>query len=104
MKNIKKSEINDGEGKIFPADGGHGIAVYREGDKLSVLSTDCPHMHCNVNWHASDKTWICPCHGSQFDAEGKLMRGPAEKNLSKLEYKDSGEEIEVRYTGEEMHE
>ena len=105
MPKIKKSAIPKGEGKIFPAGAGHGVAIFHsENDEFSAFSTDCPHMHCNVNWRGQNKTWFCPCHGSQFDAQGKLMRGPSVKNLPKLEIKDLGGEIEINYDGREMHE
>lgn len=105
MIKIKKADIQKGEGRILPANGGHGVAVFHsENDEFFAFSTDCSHMHCNVNWRGQDKTWLCPCHGSQFDALGKLMKGPAEKHLSKLKIKDLGEEIEVKYDGGEVHE
>ena len=105
MVRIKKFDIPKGEGKIFPAEGRHGIALFHsEKGEFSAFSTDCPHLHCNVVWRRQDKTWLCPCHGSQFDAKGKLTRGPSEKNLAKLQIKDWGEEIEIQYDGREMHE
>ena len=105
MIKIKKSDISNGEGKIFPAETGHGIAVFHsENGEFSAFSTDCPHLHCNVVWRGQDKTWLCPCHGSQFEASGKLTRGPSEKNLAKLGVKDLGEEIGIQYDGREIHE
>jgi glycine/D-amino acid oxidase-like deaminating enzyme/nitrite reductase/ring-hydroxylating ferredoxin subunit len=61
------------------------VAVYKETpQKCHHLSAICPHLGCVVAWNASAKTWDCPCHGSRFSAMGKVIHGPAKKNLSKI--------------------
>jgi Rieske Fe-S protein len=34
-----------------------------------------------VAWNAAERTWDCPCHGSRYTYEGKVIQGPAVKNL-----------------------
>lgn len=41
----------------------------------------CPHMKCSLIFNKEEKTWDCPCHGSRFDIDGKLLEGPAKENL-----------------------
>lgn len=40
----------------------------------------CPHMGCALKWNAAERTWDCSCHGSRFDANGKLLDNPAVKD------------------------
>lgn len=37
----------------------------------------CPHMGCTLKWNRQEHTWDCPCHGSRFAPDGKLLMGPA---------------------------
>lgn len=73
----------------IPVDGGavvrHGIsleATYRGPDGVvHRCSAVCPHLKGVVRWNDLEKTWDCPCHGSRFSAEGKVIMGPAVSDL-----------------------
>ncbi len=43
----------------------------------------CPHLGCALKWNPRERSWDCPCHGSRFDAEGKLLDNPATGDLPK---------------------
>ncbi|HUW76773.1 MAG TPA: ubiquinol-cytochrome c reductase iron-sulfur subunit [Gallionella sp.] len=45
----------------------------------------CTHMGCVPNKDAAG--WLCPCHGSEYDDSGRVVRGPAPKNLYLPPYK-----------------
>lgn len=47
---------------------------------IAVVSTVCPHLGCVVARH-DDGTFTCPCHGSKFDATGKVAGGPSPRGL-----------------------
>ena len=47
-----------------------------------ALSLVCPHLGCQVQPAADG--FACPCHGSRFDAQGSLLRGPADRSLRSL--------------------
>lgn len=70
-----------GEGKILKL-GGRKVAVFRDIDgRTSAVSPICTHMGCIVHWNAAERTWDCPCHGSRFQPNGKVVAGPAEAPL-----------------------
>ena len=37
----------------------------------------CPHLGCALKYNKAEHTWDCPCHGSRFTKEGKLIENPA---------------------------
>jgi glycine/D-amino acid oxidase-like deaminating enzyme/nitrite reductase/ring-hydroxylating ferredoxin subunit len=74
-------EVARGEGKIVEA-GGKKVAVYRdETGAVHAVDPVCTHMKCLVEFNTAEKSWDCPCHGSRFDVEGKVLNGPAVKDL-----------------------
>ena len=50
---------------------------------LTPTAKRCPHMGCALKWNVSEQTWDCPCHGSRFDEEGKVLDNPANGDLKK---------------------
>lgn len=57
-----------------------GVFIVRRGEKLFALSSICTHRNCKLTAE-SDRTFYCPCHGSTFDADGKVTLGPAKRDL-----------------------
>ncbi|MGK7917180.1 MAG: cytochrome b6-f complex iron-sulfur subunit [Prochloraceae cyanobacterium] len=46
------------------------------------LNAICTHLGCVVPWVPAENKFKCPCHGSQYNAEGKKVRGPAPLSLA----------------------
>ncbi len=44
----------------------------------------CPHMGCALKWNSQEHSWDCPCHGSRFDGEGRLLNEPAKRNIRSI--------------------
>lgn len=71
------------------------IWIVRRGEKLEVFSATCPHLGCTVN--AAPNGFLCPCHGSAWNAEGDRVGGPTRRGLDALEYEVSEGVVYVRY-------
>jgi cytochrome b6-f complex iron-sulfur subunit len=46
------------------------------------INAVCTHLGCVVPWNISENKFMCPCHGSQYDNTGKVVRGPAPESLA----------------------
>lgn len=61
--------------------------AYNNGDEYLLVKPNCTHTHCFMQWNNDEKTWDCKCHGSRFDVYGKVIEGPAIKNLKLIKVK-----------------
>ena len=50
---------------------------------LTPTKKRCPHLGCALKWNPTEHTWDCPCHGSRFAEDGKLIENPATDDLKK---------------------
>lgn len=55
----------------------HPYGIYRQGDTFYIVDALCPHLGCTLRFNEIEKCWDCPCHGSRFSIEGKIIKGPA---------------------------
>lgn len=46
------------------------------------INAVCTHLGCVVPWNVNENKFKCPCHGSQYNSEGKVIRGPAPLSLA----------------------
>ena len=90
-KNFIAQKIYIPSSNIEHSRNGHGGIVEYNGEKVGVykndegesfiVSTKCAHLGCHLKWNADELTWDCPCHGSRFDYKGRLIEGPATKDI-----------------------
>ncbi len=79
-----------GDPTYIVVDGDNAIASYG-------INAVCTHLGCVVPWNGSENKFICPCHGSQYDATGKVVRGPAPLSLA-LVHTNLTEDDKVNFT------
>ena len=78
---VELSSIKNGEAGIVKLDGNKCGAYRDETGQLHLVSAECSHLKCMVLWNNDVKSWDCPCHGSRFTYDGKVINGPANTNL-----------------------
>jgi Rieske Fe-S protein len=72
-----------------------GLLLYRSSDStMLAFSRKCTHMGCQVGEFQSGVS-TCPCHGSQYDTGGNVVRGPSQSSLRKYTATLSGSIVTV---------
>lgn len=62
--------------------GGKTVAAFKDGQgTLHAVSPYCRHMGCKVAWNSAEQSWDCPCHGSRYDIDGRVLHAPARTDL-----------------------
>ncbi len=75
------AEVRPGEGAVVRLNGRDVAAFRREDGTVSAVSARCTHLGCLVSFNAAEHSWDCPCHGSRFDVDGRVIEGPATRRL-----------------------
>ena len=77
------SDVKIGEGKIIKINN-KKVGVYKsQTGAIYKVNPYCMHLGCELYFNNIDKTWECPCHGSKFTYDGKLIEVPSNKDLKK---------------------
>lgn len=77
-----EDQIPEGSGAVVTRGLRH-LAVYKDpAGRCTRVTAVCPHLGGIVHWNPQEQTWDCPCHASRFDRHGRVIHGPANKDLS----------------------
>jgi Rieske Fe-S protein len=80
---LAASRVPRGQARVVP-DGLGKKGVYRDDDgALHAVSLRCTHLGCLLRFNAAERSWDCPCHGSRFDVDGRVLEGPAVHPLAR---------------------
>ncbi len=85
-------EVQPGQAKVVEIDGKKRGAYRDAQGQLHIVDTTCTHMGCELTWNSAEHSWDCPCHGSRFTYDGKVIEGPAQKPLEKIQNADNSTE------------
>ena len=83
----------DGAIKILPSGQEDPIYVLASGDGFVAVSPICTHRGCTVDVHGA--RLVCPCHGSTYDRFGAVLKGPAQRALTRFPVERSGSELVI---------
>src|SRR5690606_24435101 len=71
--------------------------VSLSGGGYAALSPICTHLGCTVGLQGSHL--VCPCHGSTYERDGVVVRGPAEEPLRRYPVTASNGVVEIELRG-----
>jgi len=72
------------------------VLVWRTADGYGAASAVCTHRGCEVALNAREGTLDCPCHGSRFNADGSVRKGPAVRPLRRYRVEVEGSMLRLR--------
>lgn len=82
---VKLKDIGIDQGGIIKYNGKR-VGAYRDASgKLFLVDSKCTHLGCELEYNNGERTFDCPCHGSRFTYEGKVIEGPAVLDLEIIE-------------------
>jgi Rieske Fe-S protein len=58
------------------------LFIRETAERIRALSPACTHNKCLVGYNREKNRIDCPCHGSRFDLEGRVLKGPAKEPLA----------------------
>ncbi len=82
-------------GTITPFDQDRFFLVRFEDGGFLALHTRCPHLACVVGWDAARERFACPCHGSEFERDGRVLNPPAPRPLDRFLVIIEGDRVKV---------
>lgn len=83
----------DGAIKILPQGQEDPIYVLASGEEFIAVSPICTHRGCTVDVQGA--RLVCPCHGSTYSRSGAVLRGPAQRALTRFPVERSVSELVI---------
>jgi cytochrome b6-f complex iron-sulfur subunit len=75
----------------------HYLIVTEDGTiENYAINAVCTHLGCVVPWNRAQNKYMCPCHGSQYDNTGKVVRGPAPLSLALAHVDNADGKVSLR--------
>lgn len=85
LEEIDVSKVTPGEGLVGKLNG-QKVGAFKDNEgRVYGVKLNCTFEGCDLAWNNAEKTWDCPCCGSRFFFDGKVMQGPATKDLQGIE-------------------
>ena len=91
--------MTNGGGDNAAGDLAYGGYLVKTADKVIAFAINCSHLGCSIAINEKARSFDCPCHGSRFSLDGKVIHGPAVAPLSNLAWKQGGSPNEILVGG-----
>ena len=79
------------EARVVPGEK-EKIGLYKDRNgQMHAVGLTCTHMGCELNWNEAELTWDCPCHGSRYSYDGRIVEGPPVNPLKSTDGKNPAE-------------
>lgn len=72
------------------------ILIVNVGGSIRAFTSICTHSACTRNWVFDATLARCTCHGSEFDTNGQVITGPANRPLTEFSVSQSGNMITIK--------
>jgi Rieske Fe-S protein len=90
LKNVGGSIVGQASGYANPI-----VVAHVRDDMFSALDAICTHERCTVAYNALNLTLDCPCHGSSYEVDGRVINGPAVRALSRFTATSDGTTLTI---------
>ena len=94
-------ELKPNSAKFFRFMDKPAVLVKLPNGNYEALSAKCTHLGCTVAFRQTEDIFYCNCHGSEFNIDGKVLKGPAALPLTQYAVSISGNEIYVTTQNEQ---
>jgi Rieske Fe-S protein len=78
------------------------VVLFRDQAGFWAVTAVCTHLGCQPAFLQEQGSFVCPCHGSRFDAEGRVLAGPATKDMALAALRIDAQGSLVAYPGEKV--
>ena len=96
--------LNDNKIVVVPVPKNESVSfineyiVVNKDNSIRILSAHCTHLGCKIN-KTENGQLVCPCHGSEYDLTGKVLKGPAYKNLGEVPFNITADGTQLEING-----
>jgi Rieske Fe-S protein len=84
-------DLEQTEGKVVKFNSTRYGMYKDEDNNVYIVKATCTHLGCGLKYNKVDRTYDCPCHGSKFNYDGRVLAGPAKKDLKIIKIKHQEE-------------
>ncbi|MDP9053735.1 MAG: ubiquinol-cytochrome c reductase iron-sulfur subunit, partial [Acidobacteriota bacterium] len=69
--------------------------VKEPNNQIVAFGPQCTHLGCAYHWEMESGKFMCPCHGSYFSIDGKVLDGPAPRPLDRYLTKIENNRLQI---------